>query len=109
MKDSGKALKGLMKRFFHIPGDTVNLIAPGSASIVETAEGKVGVYRAEDGQLFQVDIVCPHLGCQLAWNPDERTWDCPCHGSRFDYEGNLLEGPAQEGIRLECRADDPTF
>lgn len=109
MKDSGKAVKGLMKRFFHIPGDTVSLIAPGNASIVETAEGKVGVYRAEDGQLFQVDIVCPHLGCQLAWNPDERTWECPCHGSRFDYEGNLLEGPAQEGIRLECRADDPKF
>ncbi len=62
MKDSGKAVKGLMKRFFHIPGDTVNLIAPGNASIVETAEGKVGVYRAEDGQLFQVDIVCPPSG-----------------------------------------------
>ncbi len=106
MKDSGKAVKGLMKRFFHIPGDTVNLIEPGNASVVETAEGKVGVYRSEEGQLFQVDIVCPHLGCQLAWNPDERTWECPCHGSRFDYEGNLLEGPAQDGIHLECRTGD---
>ena len=41
---------------------------------------------------------CPHLGCQLEWNPDEESWDCPCHGSRFDYRGRLLTGPAQEGL-----------
>ena len=98
MKDSGKAVKGLIKRFFHIPGETISLIEPGHAAVVETAQGKAGVYRSEENRVFQVDIVCPHLGCELVWNPDERTWDCPCHGSRFDYEGNLLEGPAQEGI-----------
>ena len=38
---------------------------------------------------------CPHLGCQLEWNPDEKSWECPCHGSRFDHRGRLLEGPAQ--------------
>ena len=101
MKDGGKAVKGLIKRFFHIPGETVNLIEPGHAAVVETAQGKAGVYKTEENKVFQVDIVCPHLGCQLVWNPDERTWDCPCHGSRFDYEGNLLEGPAQEGIHYE--------
>lgn len=41
---------------------------------------------------------CPHLGCRLAWNPDEKTWDCPCHGSRFDSEGRILEGPAQNNL-----------
>ena len=41
---------------------------------------------------------CPHMGCQLEWNPDEKTWDCPCHGSRFDYRGQLLDGPAQEHL-----------
>lgn len=101
MKDGGKAVKGLIKRFFHIPGETVNLIEPGHVAVVETAQGKAGVYKTEENKVFQVDIVCPHLGCQLVWNPDERTWDCPCHGSRFDYEGNLLEGPAQEGIHYE--------
>lgn len=45
--------------------------------------------------------VCSHLGCQLAWNPDEKSWDCPCHGSRFDCEGNLLDGPAQRKISHE--------
>lgn len=101
MRDSGTAVKGLTKRFFQIPGETVNRIRPGEAAVTETAEGKAGIYRSEENQVYMVDIVCPHLGCQLAWNPDERTWDCPCHGSRFDYEGNLLEGPAQEGIHHE--------
>ena len=41
---------------------------------------------------------CPHMGCQLAWNPEEGTYDCPCHGSRFDARGNLLDGPAQKGL-----------
>lgn len=48
-----------------------------------------------------MDIVCPHMGCELTWNPDELSWDCPCHGSRFDWEGNLIDGPAQEGIAHE--------
>ena len=56
---------------------------------------KVGAYRDETGELFLVSTRCPHLGCQLEWNPDEKSWECPCHGSRFDHRGRLLEGPAQ--------------
>ena len=41
---------------------------------------------------------CPHLGCALKWNKEERSWDCPCHGSRFDEKGRLLNGPATEGL-----------
>ena len=101
MKDSGKAVKGLTKRFFHIPDESAARLAPGHGAVVETEYGKAGVYKTEDQKIYKVDIVCPHLGCELAWNPDEKTWDCPCHGSRFDYKGNLLEGPAQEGIHYE--------
>ena len=56
----------------------------------------VGVWREEDGRLCVVDIRCPHMGCRLEWNPHERSWDCPCHGSRFDRYGRLLDGPAQK-------------
>ena len=101
MKDSGKAIKGLTKRFFHIPDETSARLEPGHGAVVETETGKAGVYKTEDQKVYKVDIVCPHLGCELTWNPDEKTWDCPCHGSRFDYKGNLIEGPAQEGIHYE--------
>ncbi|HIX67030.1 MAG TPA: FAD-dependent oxidoreductase [Candidatus Anaerostipes excrementavium] len=96
--DSGQAVKGLTKRFFKLPDETVSGLKPGHGAVVETLEGKAGVYKTEEGEIHQVDIVCPHLGCELTWNPDERSWDCPCHGSRFDYKGNLMDGPAQEGI-----------
>ena len=45
---------------------------------------------------------CSHMGCQLSWNPEEGTYDCPCHGSRFDARGNLLDGPAQKGSVKEA-------
>jgi len=46
-------------------------------------------------------IRCPHLGCKLTWNPEEETWDCPCHGSRFDKEGNLIDNPALKNAAVE--------
>ncbi len=100
MKESGKAVKGLTKRFFHIPSETAADLPRGHGAVVETPRGKVGIYKTEEDRIYQVDIVCPHMGCELAWNPDELSWDCPCHGSRFAYEGNLLDGPAQKGIHV---------
>ncbi|MBQ2158165.1 MAG: Rieske 2Fe-2S domain-containing protein, partial [Oscillospiraceae bacterium] len=62
---------------------------------------KVGAYKDESGEVHAVSVKCPHLGCQLDWNPDEKTWDCPCHGSRFDTYGELISGPAQENLERE--------
>ena len=73
-------------------------LPPDHGGVVELDGRKVGVYKANDGTLYAVDIRCPHLGCQLEWNPDERSWDCPCHGSRFDLRGRLLSGPAQTDL-----------
>ena len=101
LRDGGIAVKGLSRRLFQIPAETADALLPGQGALVETEEGKAGVYRTREGDLCQVHPVCPHLGCELAWNPEECTWDCPCHGSRFDFKGNLLDGPAQEGIRYE--------
>ena len=64
-----------------------------------TVDGeKAGVYKNPQGVCYVVNPRCPHLGCQLEWNPDEKSWDCPCHGSRFDYQGNLLDNPALENL-----------
>ncbi len=97
----GQAVKGLAKRFLQIPSEAASEIPPGHGGIVALNGEKVGVYKEEDGTLYPVDIRCPHLGCQLEWNPDEKSWDCPCHGSRFDRWGQVISGPAQEGIQLK--------
>ena len=99
--DGGQALKGLVKRFFQIPAEAASEIPPGHGGIVFLNGEKVGVYKEDNGTLHAVDIRCPHLGCQLEWNPDEKSWDCPCHGSRFDRYGRLISGPAQEDISLK--------
>lgn len=96
--ETGQAVKGLAKRLFQIPLETAKRIPAGHGGIVLLEGEKVGVYKDEQENLHAVDIRCPHLGCQLEWNPDERSWDCPCHGSRFDYRGKLISGPAQEDL-----------
>ncbi len=62
---------------------------------------KTGVYRDGEGQVHTVSVRCPHLGCQLEWNPDEKSWDCPCHGSRFSYDGKVIEGPAVKDLTMD--------
>ena len=100
ISDAGQAVKGLAKRVFQIPRIDAQKIPAGHGGIVQLDNGKVGVYKDKDGAIHPVDIQCPHLGCQLEWNPDERSWDCPCHGSRFDHLGRLISGPAKEGIAV---------
>lgn len=67
---------------------------PGQGAVVSIDGEKVGAYRDEQGALHLVSAVCTHMKCVLAWNEIERTWDCPCHGSRFDVGGHVIEGPA---------------
>ncbi len=69
-------------------------IENGEAKKVNIEGQKIGAYRDEKGQLHLVDTTCTHMGCELVWNNAENTWDCPCHGSRFTYEGTIVEGPA---------------
>lgn len=55
---------------------------------------RYGAYRDKNGEFHIVDITCTHIGCELKWNSAETSWDCPCHGSRFTFEGDIIEGPA---------------
>jgi glycine/D-amino acid oxidase-like deaminating enzyme/nitrite reductase/ring-hydroxylating ferredoxin subunit len=73
-------------------------VAPGEGCIVKTDDGEEAVYRAPDGTVHAVSPICTHMGCQVHWNPAELSWDCPCHGSRFDVDGRVLEGPAQKPL-----------
>lgn len=74
--------------------EELSKVNPGEGKIVDYDGKKVGVYRNEAGEYFCINPVCSHLKCALAFNEAEKTWDCPCHGSRFDIKGNILEGPA---------------
>ena len=67
---------------------------PARRDIAQLDGEKVAAFRDEDGTLHAVSPVCTHLGCQLNWNSGDRSWDCPCHGSRFSPDGEILHGPA---------------
>lgn len=68
------------------------------ATVTRINGQRTGVYRDNDDQIHKVDTTCTHLGCEVEWNSGERTWDCPCHGSRFSYTGEVIEGPAKRPL-----------
>ncbi|HEU0131692.1 MAG TPA: FAD-dependent oxidoreductase [Mycobacteriales bacterium] len=78
------------------PGDvgSVDELEPGQAAVIRDGLGKTAAYRDDDGVLHAVSASCTHLGCIVGWNPGEKSWDCPCHGSRFGVDGEVLHGPA---------------
>lgn len=98
VNETGHSIKGLGKRLFFVPGKETEDILLGQADVIMYKGKKVGIYKDTKGEIYAIDIRCPHLGCQLEWNAAELSWDCPCHGSRFDYQGNLLNNPAQKNI-----------
>jgi glycine/D-amino acid oxidase-like deaminating enzyme/nitrite reductase/ring-hydroxylating ferredoxin subunit len=73
-------------------------LAPGEGSVVRDGLSQKAVFRDDDGKLRQVSARCTHLGCLVRFNAAERTWDCPCHGSRFDVDGSVIEGPATKPL-----------
>jgi glycine/D-amino acid oxidase-like deaminating enzyme/nitrite reductase/ring-hydroxylating ferredoxin subunit len=77
---------------------SVDEVAPGSGAIVRRGVVPVAAYRDPQGRLHERSAVCPHLGCIVHWNRTEGSWDCPCHGSRFDATGRVLNGPAARDL-----------
>jgi glycine/D-amino acid oxidase-like deaminating enzyme/nitrite reductase/ring-hydroxylating ferredoxin subunit len=86
----------------HLTGGEVESeeeVAAGEGRIMRRGLRKVALYRDDSGALHEFSAVCTHLGCVVAWNDKEKTWDCPCHGSRFDCaDGHVVNGPAINGL-----------
>jgi len=82
-----------------VPAHSSVDLKPGTGGVVRHRGAVVGAYRDPGGQLYVVDTTCTHLGCEVSWNPAERTWDCPCHGSRFGWDGRVIEGPATSALK----------
>jgi glycine/D-amino acid oxidase-like deaminating enzyme/nitrite reductase/ring-hydroxylating ferredoxin subunit len=74
-------------------------ITSGEGAIIGTGVDKLAVYKDNDGRVYTFSALCPHLKCIVQWNKTEKTWDCPCHGSRFEATGNVINGPALNGLK----------
>lgn len=85
-------------RFSTEKADDLSQIVPGEGRVLKVQGEYYAAYRSAAGELSVLSPVCPHMKCIVHWNPDDRSWDCPCHGSRFDVSGAVLEGPALEGL-----------
>jgi Rieske Fe-S protein len=82
-------------RFAGPRGRSLRSVPRGAGRVIELHGARVAAYRGPDGAVSVKSARCTHLGCIVAWNSAERSWDCPCHGSRFDPHGRVIAGPAE--------------
>jgi glycine/D-amino acid oxidase-like deaminating enzyme len=92
------AMRFVGDRISALARDDVDTLEPGQGAIASLDGDKVAAFRDDDGVLHCVSARCTHLGCQVSLNTAERTWDCPCHGSRFDLDGHVIQGPAVKDL-----------
>ena len=106
LKESPQVFKQVIREFISYAKQTPNnkgaeelaTVKNGEGKLVNMFEEKFGAYRDEEGVLHIVSAECTHLKCTIHWNGDEKSWDCPCHGSRFTYNGKVINGPANTDL-----------
>ncbi|NLZ80371.1 MAG: FAD-dependent oxidoreductase [Clostridiales bacterium] len=117
IKDIKESVINLTVRKLKIPSTKVKDIKNGTAGIIHKKEllaselylpidegaKRHGLYKGEDGNIYLVYAVCSHLGCALTWNQTDKTWDCPCHGSRFNFKGEVINSPACFPLVARCQ------
>lgn len=107
VKENAIVVSHLVKDYlFYGRADEVREILPGEGKTVSIDGEKLAAYRDESGRLHLVSAVCTHLGCIVHFNPVEKSWDCPCHGSRFTTRGDVIEGPALKNLSQPKSRDD---
>lgn len=94
-----EANKSIFLSKFKIPQVELDDIKMGEGKIIEVNKKKVGVYKANNGQIFKVKPICTHLGCELYFNNIDKVWECPCHGSKFTYDGKSIEVPSNKNLQ----------
>lgn len=97
--DAASVISNLVKSVVYLPAKDAAHISNGSGGIARYNGKKACVFKDGQSGIHAVSPRCSHLGCQLAFNADEQTWECPCHGSRYDNNGHLLNGPAQMSLK----------
>ena len=87
------------------PGDVKEEsdIQVGEGAVLRAGGKKIAVYKNEKGEVHRLSAACGHMGCIVAWNTGEKSWDCPCHGSRFTVEGRIIDAPTLKEL---AKVDD---
>ena len=98
----------LTERFTRADSIPVDALARAEGRVLDAEGEKTAVFRDDAGELHAVSAVCTHMGCLVRFNGAERTWDCPCHGSRFDVDGTVLHGPAKRNLKVKLVGVQPT-
>lgn len=96
-----EAVNSIALKKITLPDQTLQDILPGQGGLIDYEGKKIGVYRDKEGKVYRVKPTCTHLECTLTWNNLDHTWDCPCHGSRFDYTGKSLEPPSIKNLEID--------
>jgi Rieske Fe-S protein len=94
VREQAGSAKNMMEHITPSEISSADELAPGEGGLMRRGLKKVAVYKGEDGQVIERSAVCTHLGCLVHWNGFEKCWDCPCHGSQFAPDGQVLNGPA---------------
>ncbi len=99
VSENVNAVKHLIgDKFSDVEKKEIGSLEPGQAAILKVDGEKVAAFRDSAGVLHSISPICTHIGCDIGWNSAEETWDCPCHGSRFDIDGRVLHGPAVKDL-----------
>ncbi|MFK2825200.1 FAD-dependent oxidoreductase [Bacillus sp. B190/17] len=89
----------LIKGKLEMPNTRADDLSNDEGAVITVNGHRKGAYKDKDGKLHIVDTTCTHIGCEVEWNSGDRSWDCPCHGSRFSYTGEVIEGPAEKPLQ----------
>ena len=88
------------KWFAHDHLEELSNLAHDEAKVVEYENQKLALYKSKEGVIYALNPICTHLKCEVKWNMSEKTWDCPCHGARYNYDGKVITGPADHDLEL---------
>jgi len=98
VKETAQVAAHLVSGYLSRKPKSFDELDAGDAAIMKIDGKNVAAFKDENGRVHAVSAVCSHMGCIVGWNETDRTWDCPCHGSRFELSGEVIHGPATKPL-----------